>query len=280
MKKILAIGLIAMMSFSLVACGGGSKENGSSSSARIDDPLNFDGASVAVQTGTTAANSINKLKEDQEVDVHEYEQITQGFSDLKLGRVDAVYVDSVVAAYYTNDSKDFEMTWKSDEGEPMAICLGKDNEALFNAIEAGIDTLYYDGTMAKLADKNFGEDFTADLREVTEKPTIPGGYKTIAEGTLTVGAEVGYPPMEYTTEDGKDFVGFDIDVADALGELLGLDVKFVNTSFDGIFAGLEKGQYDCIISAVSITKDRQEKYLLTKPYVSNALCIVTQASDK
>jgi len=102
---------------------------------------------------------------------------------------------------------------------------------------------------------------------------------TITPGVFTVGCEVGYPPMEYTTQDGMTAIGFDIDVGKAIAELLGLEWKIVNTSWDGIFAGLEKGQYDCIISAVSITPERAEKYILTQPYVANALCIVTNASD-
>ncbi|MDR0530614.1 MAG: transporter substrate-binding domain-containing protein [Oscillospiraceae bacterium] len=98
----------------------------------------------------------------------------------------------------------------------------------------------------------------------------------ITPGVLTIGSEIGYPPMEYTTDNGLDYIGFDIDVGKAIGDLLGLEVKFVNTAWDGIFAGLEQGQYDMIMSAVSITPDRQEKYILTKPYVSNAQAIITR----
>jgi len=65
-----------------------------------------------------------------------------------------------------------------------------------------------------------------------------------------------------------------VDIANALADLFGLELKIVNTAWDGIFEGLEKGQYDCIISAVSITPERQEKYILTEPYVANRLCIV------
>jgi polar amino acid transport system substrate-binding protein len=109
------------------------------------------------------------------------------------------------------------------------------------------------------------------------KPAEKGA--TITPGVFTVGCEVGYPPMEYTTKDGMTAIGFDIDVGKAIAELLGLEWRIVNTSWDGIFVGLEKGQYDCIISAVSITPERAEKYILTQPYVANALCIVTNASD-
>ena len=106
-----------------------------------------------------------------------------------------------------------------------------------------------------------------------------GGEKgaLIKSGVLSVGCEVGYPPMEYTTEDGLTNIGFDIDVGKAIAALLGLEWELIDTSWEGIFASLDKGEYDCIISAVSITPDRQQRFILTEPYVANALCIVTRA---
>jgi ABC-type amino acid transport substrate-binding protein len=159
----------------------------------------------------------------------------------------------------------------------MGICIKKGNDKLAAAIEAAIDTMYFDCTMTEAAAKNFDSDYSEGLRNVTEKPEIPTDFTTLTSGTLKIGTEVGYPPMEYTTEDGTEFIGFDIDVANRLGELLGLKIEFVNTSFDGIFAGLDKGDYDCIISAISITPERQEAYILTEPYVANALSIVTRS---
>ena len=66
-------------------------------------------------------------------------------------------------------------------------------------------------------------------------------------------------------------------MAEEIGKLFGLEVEFVNTSFDGVFAGLDKGQYDMIIAGVSITPERQEASTeMTEPYLSNQLVIVTK----
>ena len=65
-------------------------------------------------------------------------------------------------------------------------------------------------------------------------------------------------------------------MAKEVGALLGVEVEFVNTAFDGIFEGLGKGQYDCIISGISILPERQEKYFMGQPYLSNQLVIVTK----
>ena len=145
-------------------------------------------------------------------------------------------------------------------------------------LESAIDTLYYNGTMAALSEKHFGSADDVDgVRTVTEEPVLDlSKLSTIADGTLTVGVEIGYPPMEYMDESGLNPMGFDVDLANELGALLGLDVELVNTAWDGIFAGLDKGQYDVVISSVSITPERAAAYELTEPYVSNQLVIVTK----
>ncbi|MDR1272905.1 MAG: transporter substrate-binding domain-containing protein [Clostridiales Family XIII bacterium] len=280
MKRKIAILIAVLMvaTLTLASCSGGG--GGGEEKAQITSPADFAGRSVAVQTATTAADAINEMNEegDGSIEVHEYEKVIQCFDDLLLDRVEAVYVDNVVASYYTRDSDEYEVTWTNEEGEPMGICIAKGNTELAAAVEAGIDTLYFTGEMEALANKEFGTNLTEGVRDVKELPEIPTGFATVTPGKLTVGSEVGYPPMEYTTDDGQTYIGFDIEFAKKLGELFGLEVEFVNTAWDGIFAGLERGQYDIIASSVSITPERQEKYILTKPYVSNALCIVTKSA--
>jgi polar amino acid transport system substrate-binding protein len=101
----------------------------------------------------------------------------------------------------------------------------------------------------------------------------------IKKGTLTVGMEVGYPPMEYLDKDGVTKIGFDVELAQKMADLMGLKLEIVNTAWDGIFAALDKGEFDMIMSSVSITPERQEKYILTAPYISNRIVLaVTSAS--
>lgn len=97
MKKILAAVLAGVMALSATACS-------SSSTKKIESPDDFAGAKVSVQTGTTAHDALQKMQEEGvDVEILPYEKITQCFDDVSLGRADAVYVDSVVAAYYLAD---------------------------------------------------------------------------------------------------------------------------------------------------------------------------------
>ncbi|MDR3161906.1 MAG: ABC transporter substrate-binding protein [Spirochaetaceae bacterium] len=97
---------------------------------------------------------------------------------------------------------------------------------------------------------------------------------TIENGVLTVGMEIGYPPMEYFDTDGTTPIGFDVQMAKALAAKLGLGVKFVDTAWDGIFAGVDTGKYDLIISSVTITDERLTRFNFTKPYIANAQALV------
>ncbi|MDR1507897.1 MAG: ABC transporter substrate-binding protein [Treponema sp.] len=99
---------------------------------------------------------------------------------------------------------------------------------------------------------------------------------TLKPGTLTVGMEIGYPPMEYFAEDGKTPIGFDVELAKALAAKLGFAVEFVDTAWDGIFAGVETSKYDCIISSVTYTGERAERYNFTRPYVANSQLLVVR----
>ncbi len=133
----------------------------------IASPDELTGYSVAVQTETTADDFMKaKMEAGLEVgDYYVYDKIIQCFDELKLGRVDAVLVDSVVAAYYIGaDADKFSIVWENDEAEPMGICLKKGNDQLTQAVEEAIDSMYADGTMAAIAIKFFGYDTTAGVR--------------------------------------------------------------------------------------------------------------------
>ena len=271
-QKIFAAVLAGALALSVTACGGGETK-------KVESPADFEGAKVSVQTATTAHDSLQEMQaEGVNVEILPYEKVTQCFDDLELGRCDAVYVDSVVAAYYLTGEEDkFQSVWKSEEGEPMGICLKKGNTGMLELVESAIDTLYYNGKMGEIATKHFGSNVTEGVRTVTEEPAMDlSKLSTVEDGKLIIGFEAGYPPMEYTDDSGLEYIGFDVDLAKELASMFGLEVEFVNTTFDGVFAGLDKGQYDMIIAAVSITPERQAAYEMTEPYVSNQLVIVTK----
>jgi polar amino acid transport system substrate-binding protein len=103
--------------------------------------------------------------------------------------------------------------------------------------------------------------------------------KTEDEDVLKVGMEIGYPPFEYFDDDGSTPIGVDVELAYEIGERIGMEVELVDTAWDGIFAGIDKGDYDCVISAVTITSDRLLDFDFSTPYIQNYQCIVSLAGS-
>jgi polar amino acid transport system substrate-binding protein len=85
---------------------------------------------------------------------------------------------------------------------------------------------------------------------------VPAKIKS--KGTLTVAADATYPPNEFVGSNGKTLTGWDVELGQALGKVMGLNWKFVNASFDTIIPGLQSGKYDVGMSSFTDTKERQK----------------------
>ena len=82
---------------------------------------------------------------------------------------------------------------------------------------------------------------------------------------ITFATEGTYAPYSFH-DDANNLVGFDVEIARAIAEKLGVEARFTETQWDGIIAGLDAGKYDAISNQVSITDERKEKYLFSDPY--------------
>ncbi|MBB2921709.1 amino acid ABC transporter substrate-binding protein [Cellulomonas cellasea] len=112
-------------------------------------------------------------------------------------------------------------------------------------------------------------------------PATGGGDDSLQQvldaGTLTVGTEGTYRPFSFHEGGSGDLTGFDVEVARAVGEELGVEVEFEETQWDAIFAGLEAGRFDVIANQVSITPEREESYTFSTPYtVSTGVIVVPE----
>ena len=97
---------------------------------------------------------------------------------------------------------------------------------------------------------------TTPTVDSTVAAEVPSAIKS--KGTLTVAADATYAPNEFIGSNGKSVEGMDPDLAKALAAVMGLKVKVVNASFDGIIPGLASGKYDLGMSSFTDTKERQK----------------------
>ena len=106
-----------------------------------------------------------------------------------------------------------------------------------------------------------------------------GGSASDSEDVLRVGTEGTYAPFTFHDPDSNELTGYDVEVAEAVGEELGMEVEFSETQFDAIFAGLEADRYDVIANQVTINPEREEKYLFSAPYTVSTGVVITRADD-
>ncbi|WP_284980221.1 ABC transporter substrate-binding protein [Arthrobacter sp. fls2-241-R2A-200] len=82
---------------------------------------------------------------------------------------------------------------------------------------------------------------------------VPAALKS--KGTLTVGSDTSYAPAEFLGADGQTPVGYDVDIAKAIGATLGLKVQVQTAEFTGILPALGP-KYDLGISSFTINPER------------------------
>ncbi|MDQ7729106.1 amino acid ABC transporter substrate-binding protein [Halomonas sp. SpR8] len=95
--------------------------------------------------------------------------------------------------------------------------------------------------------------------------------------TLRVGMSGGYFPFTFVEQD--ELKGFEVDVMNAVGEITGDDIEFVTASFSGLAGMLESGRIDTIANQITITPEREAKYVFTAPYVYDGAQVVVRAGN-
>ena len=96
---------------------------------------------------------------------------------------------------------------------------------------------------------------------------------------LIVGSSATYRPFAYETPS-KEIVGYDVDIIKAVTQKAGIKIKIVNTPWTGIFAALNNGDVDLVISGVTINDKRRQSYDFTAPYFeARQLIAVHQTSN-
>lgn len=273
MKKLLLfLVAVAMVGSLLTGCGAGAPN-----SKKIESKSDLAGKTVALQTDSSAEVALaadeiaSKIKE-----VVKFPDNIAALNDLKAGRVDAVVLDEVVANYYAaKDPSSFLVLADSLAAEEYGIAFKKGNDALFNKVRAALAIMSDSGTAEEISNKWFGKDIfiknflTEHTVESFTLENPPSGKK------LVVGLDDSFPPMGFRDEK-NEIVGFDIDLANEVGRLMGYEVVLQPIDWASKELELESGNIDCIWNALTITQERKASMLITEPYLANNQVIVVK----
>jgi len=178
--------------------------------------------------------------------------------------VDAAVADSPTAAELVkaNPEMNLKVLPEVYTEEQYGIAVNPERQDVLAAINEGLAAVRASGEYDEIYDKYFGaeEAPAADL------------------GTVTVGTNAEYPPFEFVDEEGN-IAGFDPDLMTAIAEAAGFEFEFVNTRWDGIFVALASGEFDAVISAATITEEREEMVDFSDPYFDAGQVIAVRADE-
>jgi putative amino-acid transport system substrate-binding protein len=96
--------------------------------------------------------------------------------------------------------------------------------------------------------------------------------------TLNVGMSGGYFPFTFVKLDKLQ--GFEVDFINAIAAETGDEVNFVTMSFSGLVGALDSGRIDTIANQITVTPEREAKFVFSQPYVFDGAQIVVKAGNE
>ncbi|GCF07440.1 ABC transporter substrate-binding protein [Dictyobacter arantiisoli] len=112
--------------------------------------------------------------------------------------------------------------------------------------------------------------------KATPNVTAPGDI--MKAGTLVIGSDTTYTPMEFVDTKSSNYIGFDVDLITAMAAHMGLKAEIQKTGFDTIFDDLRNKRFDVVISSVTINDDRK-KVLDFVPYFNAGESLLVQKGN-
>jgi ABC-type amino acid transport substrate-binding protein len=180
----------------------------------------------------------------------------RAISELKRGWADAVVGDYPAMVHTARESMGtLEVAGTQFATGLFGIGVAKDAPELKAVLSDALRKIIVDQTYI-----NILRTWALHIGKIEAPPALasvpdPRSVPQLKDGKLHVGVEMAFPPMEYYDELKKP-AGADVELAQALGKALGVEVEFVNMSFDGLIKAVQSGQVDVLISAMTVTNDR------------------------
>ncbi len=103
--------------------------------------------------------------------------------------------------------------------------------------------------------------------------------KDAAKPKLVVGSDTTFAPFEFTDPNTGKYIGFDVELIQAIADEAGYELDFQSMAFDGLIAALQANQINAAISAMTITPERAKVVDFSEPYYKSGLIVAVQTKN-
>lgn len=240
--------------------GGGHKQH------TIRSPKDLRDAVVGVQLGTTSDMKVSALeKQSPSTRVERYTKTADAVQALLQGKVDCVVEDEQPAKAFVGQNDGLRLLSQSFSSNGFAFCVAKGNRTLCERINKALVQL-----------ENSGQLDTIVRRHIDKNIAIAYEPRNIGRpnGVLTVATNATYQPYEYY-EHGR-VVGIDIDIMQAVCDILGMTMKVEDMNFDAVITSVQTGKADVGAAGLTVTRERQNNVLFTDTYTSSRQMLIVR----
>lgn len=257
-KRIFAVLTATVLSLSTLLSGCGSKEG-----KEINSAADLAGARIGVQLGTTG----DILASEESDQVERFQKGADAVMALKQGKLDCVVIDEQPAKKFVEVNDGLRILDEEFVKEEYAICVAKGNTELRDKINDALVQLKADGTIDKIIANYIGDD-------AGSSPYVSPEGVDRSNGTLTVATNAEFEPYEYI-ENGN-IVGIDIDIMQAICDILGMELRVTNIAFDSIIPEVTSGKADVGAAGMTVTEDRMQNVDFTDTYTTTTQVIIVK----
>lgn len=300
MKKFLATALAVCMTVSLAACGSSAQGTTTTSEAApeassaatateaasdaapestaaaettaaaegavasVDD---LPGKSIGVQLGTTGDIFASDY-EEQGSTIERFNKGNDAIQALLQGKIDCVMIDEQPAKAFVANTTGLKILEEPFAEEDYAICVSKDNAELTASINEALAKLKADGTLDNIVKNYIGDDTKGQF------PYESPADVDRSNGTLVMATNAYFEPYEFY--QGGKVVGIDADMAQAVCDVLGYELKIEDMEFDSIINAIQSGKADIGVAGITVTEDRLQSVDFTDSYASSKQVIIVK----
>lgn len=203
---------------------------------------------VGVVDGTTYEKMTRQWNHVKEVKLYQDEQLI--FKELETEEIDVAITDRLMGLYLIskNGYRDLKPAGNIIDREMVGVAFRRQDKTLRQAFNRGLKEVIENGTYSKISRKYFGVDILKGMQYQTtypnEPPAADDSWKDIKrKGQIVFTMLSDYPPYTYFNEQGI-FSGFDVELARAVCERLGLQCVPIIAEWDQALEGLKLKHYD------------------------------------
>lgn len=260
MKKIVVALLTACMAIGMVGCGS-APEN------KVFSVNDLPGKTIGVQLGTTGDIYASDYEAEGST-IERYNKGNDAVQALKQGKIDCVIIDNQPAQAYVEKNDDLMILGEEFAVEDYAITVSKDKPELKEKINGALTQIKSDGTLDQIIANYIGDDTKGKSPYQS-----PEGVNR-SNGTLVMATNAAFEPYEFYAE--QKIVGIDADMAQAICDVLGMELKIEDMEFDSIINSVQSGKADIGVAGMTITEDRLLSIDFTDTYTTATQVVIVR----